>query len=528
MQFSKHAFKLLKLFYAHPGQQFYIQELGRLLKVKPGVFQRALYKLERQGVLRSSYQANARFFRLNKDYPFYKEFMAIVSKTARCAAIAIAFVLLPCGGRQNPCAQDQGKALTLSSLQEAISIAYAHNKDIQIQEYELKVADADILGAKSAFLPKVDFNAAYTRNGAVLNSTSPSTAKKDIRIFSGFKDNNTMGVTVKDNIYNGGANIANLRQTQIGLKEQVETLRATKLNVELDAKRLYYGLLLAYETKRIAENLVGQAQSHYEEVKSKLEQGTVSRFDCLQSKVQVSLLMPQLINAQNSIELIIAEMDKLLGIKAGEKIIINDALIYAPIEVRESDFLSEAYLNEPEMILKSLGIDMNKWAIQYARAGWLPQLDAAAGYNYTSNNLGNMFNRRHSNWSFGFALRIPIFDGFSTKAKVDAARARYSQSLISKENLADQVAVDVKSACLDMVQAAEVIKSQQDNLQDAKEALEISYVRYNNGVGINLDVMDAQVSLANVEKNLAEGTYDYIMAMARLDRLMGKSSMEAK
>jgi outer membrane protein TolC len=171
---------------------------------------------------------------------------------------------------------------------------------------------------------------------------------------------------------------------------------------------------------------------------------------------------------------------------------------------------------------------MNKWAIQYARAGWLPQLDAAAGYNYTSNNLGNMFNRRHSNWSFGFALRIPIFDGFSTKAKVDAARARYSQSLISKENLADQVAVDVKSACLDMVQAAEVIKSQQDNLQDAKEALEISYVRYNNGVGINLDVMDAQVSLANVEKNLAEGTYDYIMAMARLDRLMGKSSMEAK
>ncbi|MFA5150794.1 MAG: TolC family protein, partial [Candidatus Omnitrophota bacterium] len=93
-------------------------------------------------------------------------------------------------------------------------------------------------------------------------------------------------------------------------------------------------------------------------------------------------------------------------------------------------------------------------------------------------------------------------------------------------NTADQVAVDVRQACLDLQQAAAVIKSQEDNLEDAREALQISYVRYNNGVGINLDVLDAQVSLANVEKNLAESTYDYIMAKARLDRIMGNGFIE--
>jgi outer membrane protein TolC len=527
-QFSKNTLRLLKLFYTHPKEQFYIQELGRLLKTKPGVFQRTLYNLQREGVLQSYYRANARFFSANKNYPFYKEFKSIVQKSAKFAVAAVVFSFFLLASRSAFGEEANPKTLTLSSLDEAIKIAFKNNKDIQIQEYSLKVAEAGILDAHSAFLPKVDLNAGYTHNGSILTLSGANTnnGKKDIGLFTGYKNNNNMGVSVSDTVYNGGANIAALRQSELVLSEEGQTLRATKLNVELEAKRLYYGLLLAYETKRIAEDLVGQAESHYEEVKNKFQQGSASRFDVLQSKVQVSLLEPQLINAQNTIDLIIAEMNKLLGLKVSDRIVIQDKLLYEPLEIREGDFLKVAYLNEPEMILKSLGIDISKWSIKYARAGWLPQVETNAEYYYQSNNLGNMFNSRHNNWNIGFTVSFAIFDGFSTKAKVDSARAKYMQAVIGRENLADQVAVDVRQACLDLKQAAAIIKSQEDNLQDAKEALKISYVRYNNGVGINLDVLDAQVSLANVEKNLAESTYDYIMAKARLDRVMGSSFIE--
>lgn len=523
-QFSKNTLRLLRLFYSHPGKQYYIQELGRVLKTKPGVFQRALYNLQREGVLQSYYRANARFFSANTKYPFYREFKSIVQKSSRFALIAITCGLFLYDSRPGLCEDEVSGALTISSLKEAIGLAYKNNKDIRIQEYALKAAGADILGARSEFLPKVDFDAGYTRNGAVLGSSSSS--KKDIGVFTGYKNNNNMGVSVSEIIYSGGANIAGLRQAQLALKEQEETLRAIKLNVELEARRLYYGLLLAYETKQIAEDLVAQAQSHYEEVNNSFKQGTASRFDVLQSKVQVSLLEPQLINAQNSIDLIMAEMNKLIGRKVTDKIIIKDKLVYGPFEIKEEAFLKEAYLNEPEMVLKALGIDIGKWSIKYARAGWLPQVETNAQYYYQSNSLGNMFNNRHNNWNIGFTVRLALFDGFSTKAKVDAAKAQYMQAVIGKENQADQVAVDVRQACLDLIQAAAIIKSQEDNLQDAQEALQISYVRFNNGVGINLDVLDAQVSLANVRKNLAEGTYDYIMAKARLDRIMGRSFIE--
>ncbi|MDD5432532.1 MAG: TolC family protein [Candidatus Omnitrophica bacterium] len=523
MQLSKNTLKLLKVFYAHPTEEFYIQELGRILKKKPGVFQRTLYNLEKQGVLHSSYKANARYFNANTKYAFYKELKTIVQKSSSLSTFLIIFAFLLFGIASYAfCQENKTEELTLSTLKEAITIAYKNNKDIKIQKYGLEISSADILNARSEFLPKVDFNTGYTHNSAVLNSSTAG-SKKDPRIFSGYVDNNSMGVSVNETVYNGGANVAALRQAQLALKEQTETLRATKLNVELDAKRLYYGLLLAYETKRIAEDLVRQAEDHYINVKHKYEQGTASKFDCLQSKVQVSLLLPQLINAQNAIDLIIAEMDKLLGVKVGGKIVINDKLLYEPLEIKEQDFLKEAYLNEPEMILKSLGIDIAKWGIKYARAGWLPQIDSTGEYNYISNNPGNMFNTRHNYWNLGFAIRIPIFDGFSTKAKVDAARAQYMQTVIGKENLSDQVAVDVRQSCLDLKEQASIIKSQQDNLEDAKEALRISNVRYDNGVGINLDVLDAQVSLAQVENNLASGIYDYIMAKAKLDRTMGRA-----
>jgi outer membrane protein TolC len=119
-------------------------------------------------------------------------------------------------------------------------------------------------------------------------------------------------------------------------------------------------------------------------------------------------------------------------------------------------------------------------------------------------------------------VNIPIFEGFSTKAKVDAARARYASAKLSKDNLYDQIAVDIRKGCLDLKEAQAIIRSQEDNVGQAKEALRISEVSYANGVAINLDVLDAQVSLAQIQKNLAAGIYDYLMAQAYLDRSMGK------
>ncbi len=73
---------LLRIFLTNPDRSFYMQELGRILGKKPGVFQRALNALTDEGILKSEYRANARYFWANKDYLLYKELKGIIFKTS--------------------------------------------------------------------------------------------------------------------------------------------------------------------------------------------------------------------------------------------------------------------------------------------------------------------------------------------------------------------------------------------------------------------------------------------------------------
>jgi outer membrane protein TolC len=180
------------------------------------------------------------------------------------------------------------------------------------------------------------------------------------------------------------------------------------------------------------------------------------------------------------------------------------------------------------MILRLLGIDMKKWGIETARASAMPQVNASFDYTYLSNNVGQMFNYKHSNWNAGIVVTIPLFDGFSTVAKINEARHRYEQSILEKEDIRDQTAVDVRRACLDLKKANSIINSQKSGIEEAREALKISYISFDNGVGTNLDVLDAQVSLSQIEKNLAEAIYDYLMARAYLDKTLGRLNRDGR
>ena len=79
---TKNRAELLRLFFTNPDRDFYMGEIGRILDKKPGAFQRTLNSMVSEGILSSEYRAHARFFKVNKDYPLYRELKSIVFKTA--------------------------------------------------------------------------------------------------------------------------------------------------------------------------------------------------------------------------------------------------------------------------------------------------------------------------------------------------------------------------------------------------------------------------------------------------------------
>ena len=78
---TKNRAELLTLFFTNPDQSFYMQEIARILGKKPGIFQRTLNNLVSEGIVVSEYKAHARYFKVNKQYPLFKELKNIVFKT---------------------------------------------------------------------------------------------------------------------------------------------------------------------------------------------------------------------------------------------------------------------------------------------------------------------------------------------------------------------------------------------------------------------------------------------------------------
>lgn len=81
MKLSKNKAEILRLFFTNPEQSFYLQEIGRIIGKKPGNFQSTINNMEKEGLLTSEYKANARYFKVNKEYPLYQELKSIVFKT---------------------------------------------------------------------------------------------------------------------------------------------------------------------------------------------------------------------------------------------------------------------------------------------------------------------------------------------------------------------------------------------------------------------------------------------------------------
>ncbi len=420
-----------------------------------------------------------------------------------------------------------GQELTLP---DAVRVAFAHNRDILAQEQEILKARAQVLGTWNDFLPRLNLLGSYTYRDGLLPLASfipPSiSTPKDIGVFTGYQNEKKAALAADWSLFNSGRGLANRRQAKYNLQIQEETLRARKLAIEFEVRRLYYGLQLAKETERIAGQLVDQARAHLDEVDKKYKEGTVAHFDVLQSKLQVSKALPQLVKAQNARELIKTELKKTLGMNLDTELELKDAFVFAHQDLDENSFREYALAHRPDFAVRALSLAASQENITVAKATGRPQITANANYSYTSGQVNDMFNDRHNIWNAGVTLGIPIFDGFAAKSRVDEAKARYAQLGLQKDDLNLQVDLEIRQSCEDLRNSESIIETQRDSIDIAKEALQIAEASYRVGEGTNLDILDAQVTLSQIDNNLYEAIYEYNIATAALNKAIGRSEIE--
>jgi outer membrane protein TolC len=292
-----------------------------------------------------------------------------------------------------------------------------------------------------------------------------------------------------------------------------------KMDVTLNVKNAFYNLLRAQAFVEVNEAAVAQSEELVRVTEAQKRAGVAAEFDVLRARTQLENNKQALISARNQVQISKNSLANTLGIDPATPI---DPQIpeFPPVpELGEEQLITEAIAKRPEYAQADINILKATKNVRLARRTLEPYLTASANGNYNPNPA--IIANEKTTGSLNLTLTIPLSDGGSTKAAVEAARSDERGALIQKDQFVRGIKAEVQQAIIAVKDAEERTRSAEQTVKEAEEAFRLAGVRFKAGVGTQLDVNDAQTALVQASNNRVNARYDYLGALARLARAVG-------
>ncbi|MBC8104314.1 MAG: TolC family protein [Cytophagales bacterium] len=296
-------------------------------------------------------------------------------------------------------------------------------------------------------------------------------------------------------------------------------LARTRQDTALNIKNGYYNVLRALAFVRVNEAAVAQSQELLRVTQAQLNAGVASQFDVLRARTQLDNNRQALISSRNQVSISKNAFANSLGIDPSTPI-DPQPLETPPVpDLNEAALIQTAFDQRPEYLQADVNIILAKRNIRLARRTLEPYLNAGITGNYAATS--NSFGQDRGTASVGLALTVPLYDGGATRAQVESARSDERGALIQKDQYARGIKAEVQQSVIAVRDADERRTAIAQTVEQAREALRLANVRFQAGVGTQLDVNDAQTALTQSEYNQVNAQYDFLGAVARLQRSVG-------
>ncbi|MGB9595245.1 MAG: TolC family protein [Candidatus Poribacteria bacterium] len=431
------------------------------------------------------------------------------------------------------------------TLEESIEAAMKNNLGLKTAEEKVKSAEQKVNEARSAMLPSASVTGSYTYLGKTDTSSFSSLlgggiggfgapAKIDQGSFGGMtglpftikipKDNYNVGLAVRQPLFTWGKIFNAYKQSKLALEAEKQALEGIRQQVIFDTTKAFYGVLLADQLVKVTEMAVEQVQAHVKVAQDLLDAGMATDFDLLRAKVQLANVRSQLIKMQNMSKLAKDGFKNTIGLSLDADVNLKGEITYKPLEVDLDSLLKIAMDNRPELKQLEIQEQIGEKIVSLAKAGNKPNLAFVYNYAYKSNadTIKDVFSQDkykwNNSWNLSFALSVPLFDGFATRAKVKQAKSALNQIKIGKEQLINGIILDVRSSYMSFQEAKELLKVQDETVQQAEESLRIANLRYKNGMITSVELMDAELAFTQAQTNYSNALNDYVIAIARLEK----------
>jgi outer membrane protein len=415
--------------------------------------------------------------------------------------------------QEAPAAVPEKLALTLP---EAIDLAWRNNITSIRQQDALQQAEARRREARSTYLPSLSLSMGYSR----YNTTQAYILNDQL-----FSSSNSYGMnfTLRQPVFDGFNFIHTPKSRTASIHSGEQQVRSTRQSVAYDAKRLCYDLLKAQKLADVQQRAVERSQEQLATSKARYELGSASMSDYLKAKVQLGRDSLTLITRDNDINIRRATLNDFLGLPVDRRTEVDVDLAFEPYPLPDEAALKAAVDTHPNVLAASYAQEAASHDVGSAESAMWPSVSAFAQYNYRSGKFPDGTDEiwQSDNHTVGLSLDWTIFSGYSTSSRVTQARiARHT----SEEEVAQArrtVSLAVTTAALRVAEAQKRYTVSQDQVQSATEDLNIAKEKYNLGAATILDILTAQVTLSEAETERIQAGYDYLLAIADLERSMG-------
>ena len=406
------------------------------------------------------------------------------------------------------------------TLDKAIELALSENPTMKVAEKEIELKEVSKTEAWQNLLPTVSLNGTVTYNIKVAEiKTSMGSFKM------GMDDSNTWNGALQVSLpLYAPAVYKTMSLTKSDLELAVEKGRGSKIDLVNQVTKAYYQLMLAQDSYNVLNENYKLAETNFNIVNAMYEQGRVSEYDKISAEVQKNSAWPSVVSGKNAVEIAKLQLKVLMGITADVDLVIDDNLKNHENEMAEAanneiDLANNSSLRQIDM----QGELLNKQR-KLLKTSYLPTLALAGSYQYQSMSNTN-WEVHNFNWSnassLTLSLSIPLFKA-SNQTSLKSNKIQQYQLAETRINTERMLNMQAQSYIDNMTKSAEQLQSNKTAVELAQKGLEISQKRYDVGKGTILELTNSQVSLTNVKLSYNNTIYDYLVAKAELNKVLGK------
>jgi outer membrane protein TolC len=405
------------------------------------------------------------------------------------------------------------ESLTLS---QAIARALADSPDARIAASRIDASEAVLLQARAAFQPQVKVQTGYILTNQPVNVFGMALNQRSFSPSLDFNnvpdaDNWMSGASLTLPLYAGGKNIAGRDAALAALNASQHGATAVNQVLAYEVTRTF---LMIHKTKALIEAAQASVQSFESNLQlsgKRIAAGTALKTDALDLELRLAQAREDLSRTQNANTLTRQSLAMLLGIESGE---VDASPSLPPLEAPPSSQI----INRPEILMAESIAQAAAARIRQASSGWKPSVNA---FGSAEHNRGGQFDGQGTNYTVGVMANWDIWDGHLTRGRVNQAEAELTaaQENVRRQRLA--VTLEVQQARSSLSESIERLDVSAKSVQLAEESVKLTRERFESGLALAAQLIDAETALTAARVRRAEAETDHRVAVAALRRALG-------